>query len=71
MSVLGHRLERIFNAPIDDILEAIEHGFRAQVDVRGKLAELYLSRYFDSLVAEAKIDSFNGTTWMESPISRS
>jgi hypothetical protein len=52
-----HRLERKFNAPAADILEAIDHGFRTQVDVRGKLAELYLSRYFEKLRADGKIVS--------------
>lgn len=50
-----HPLEIAFNAPAADILEAIEHGFRAQVDVKGKLAELYLSRYFERLKAEGKL----------------
>lgn len=37
-----HPLERAFNACGWDMLTAIEHGFRAQVDVKGKLAELFL-----------------------------
>lgn len=53
----SHPLERTFNAPIADILEAIEHGFRAQVDVRGKLAELYLNRHLERLLAEGQIIS--------------
>ncbi len=53
----SHPLEKKFNAPIADILDAIEHGFRAQVDVRGKLAELYLYRYFERLRAEGQIVS--------------
>lgn len=40
-----HDLERLFNAPADDIMLAVFSGFRAQVDVKGKLAELYLSKY--------------------------
>ncbi len=43
-----HPLEEKWNAPASDILTAIEHGFRAQVDVKGKLAEYYL---FKRLVA--------------------
>ena len=43
-----HPLEEKWNAPAADILTAIEHGFRAQVDVKGKLAEYYL---FKKLVA--------------------
>ena len=47
--IYSHPLERKFNAPVEDILEAIEHGFRAQVDIRGKLAELYLYRHLEQL----------------------
>lgn len=53
----SHPLEKKFNAPVTDILEAIEHGFRAQVDVRGKLAELYLYRGLERLRAEGQIMS--------------
>jgi len=48
-------LEKKFKAPARDILEAIEHGFRAQVDVKGKLAELYLHRHLKRLQAKGKI----------------
>ncbi len=37
-----HPLEVKFNAPAWDILSVIERGFRAQVDVKGKLAEWFL-----------------------------
>jgi hypothetical protein len=50
-----HPFEQRVNAPIADILEAIEHGFRAQADVKGKLAELYLHRHLQQLRAENKI----------------
>ena len=53
----SHLLEKKFNAPIADILEAIEHGFRAQVDVRGKLAELYLHRHLERLQKDGLIVS--------------
>src|SRR5262245_56627169 len=39
-----HPLEIKFNAPAWDILSAVERGFRAQVDVKGKLAEWFLFR---------------------------
>lgn len=39
-----HPLEEAFNATAWEILTAIEHGFRAQVDVKGKLAEYFLNR---------------------------
>lgn len=56
-----HPLENLFKAPSHDIMQAILKGFRAQVDVKGKLAELYLSKnFFDILVKNNKIDSF---TW--------
>ncbi len=42
-------MEERFNAPASDILSAIEHGFRAQVDVKGKLAEYYLFRELEAL----------------------
>jgi hypothetical protein len=51
----SHPLEKKFNASAADILEAIEHGFRAQVDVKGKLAELYLHRHLKRLQAKAQI----------------
>lgn len=47
---MPHELEKLFNAPAEDIMEAILKGFRAQVDVKGKLAELYLSKYLKELL---------------------
>lgn len=55
MTSPSHPLERKFNASAADILEAIEHGFRAQVDVKGKLAELYLHRHLRRLEAKGQI----------------
>ena len=46
---IGHPLEELLNAPAEDILDAINSGFRAQVDVKGKLAELYLCRRLEAL----------------------
>lgn len=57
---MSHPLEKSLNAPAADIMEAISRGFRAQVDVKGKLAELYLARMLDGLRAANLIDSF---TW--------
>jgi transcriptional regulator with XRE-family HTH domain len=54
----GHELEKLFNAPSDDILLSIFSGFRAQVDVKGKLAELYLSKYLESLKQSNKIENY-------------
>jgi hypothetical protein len=53
-----HPLEAKFNAPAADIMEAISKGFRAQADVKGKLAELYFSRLLDGLAARGVIDSY-------------
>lgn len=46
---IGHPLERSLNASAKDILDAVGSGFRAQVDVKGKLAELYLFRALQGL----------------------
>lgn len=45
----NHPLEKILNASAWDILTAIEKGFRAQVDVKGKLAELFMDRQLTAL----------------------
>ena len=52
-----HPLEKLFNASGWDILSAIEKGFRAQVDVKGKLAELFLFRQFDKLQTAGMIST--------------
>jgi hypothetical protein len=39
-----HPLEEKWDTTAWDIMSAIERGFRSQVDVKGKLAELYLYR---------------------------
>ena len=54
-----HPLERLFNASGWDILSAIEKGFRAQVDVKGKLAELFLHLQLESLRASSVISALN------------
>lgn len=53
-----HDLEKKFNAPGYDILDAILAGFRAQVDVKGRLAELYLSRELDRFKVEGLIQDY-------------
>ena len=52
---MPHELEKRLNASAEDIMEAILNGFRAQVDVKGKLAELYLFRYLKQLEESGKI----------------
>jgi hypothetical protein len=44
-----HPLEEMWSTSAWDILTAIERGFRAQADVKGKLAELYLYRRLEKL----------------------
>lgn len=46
---MPHDLEKLFNATAKDIMDAIISGFRTQVDVKGKLAELYLHKYLKEL----------------------
>jgi hypothetical protein len=46
-----HPLEQKFNASAWDILCAIERGFRAQVDVKGNLAEWFLNKVLEDLKA--------------------
>jgi hypothetical protein len=52
---IGHPLETKLNASAKDILDAISSGFRAQVDVKGKLAELYLFRALEDLQKQGVI----------------
>jgi len=40
----SHPLETKLNASADDILSAIERGFRATIDAKGKLAEYFLHK---------------------------
>ena len=47
-----HPLEQLFNASAWDMLTAIERGFRAQVDVKGKLAELFLYKHLTNFRAK-------------------
>jgi len=42
----SHAICGKLNASATDVLDAIESGFRAQIDVKGKLAELYMNRQF-------------------------
>jgi hypothetical protein len=54
-SPVQHPLEGLFNASAWDILSAMARGFRAQVDVKGKLAELFLHRQLESLLQSGAI----------------
>src|SRR3954454_3956960 len=57
-----HPLEVKFNAGAWDILCAIEKGFRAQVDVKGKLAEWFLFKVLEEMKA---VGVFSGVTWTD------
>jgi hypothetical protein len=53
--LVQHPLEKLFNATGWDILSAIERGFRAQVDVKGKLAEYFLFKKLEALLNSGAI----------------
>jgi transcriptional regulator with XRE-family HTH domain len=57
-----HTLSTKLNAPACDILDAIDRGFRAQIDVKGKLAELYMNRQFEAMRNSGAI---KGVTWQD------
>ena len=59
---MTHELEKLLNAPAEDIMDAIIRGFRAQIDVKGKLAELYVFRYLQKLESENHI---NDLRWLD------
>jgi hypothetical protein len=40
----------MLNASARDILDALENGFRARADLKGKLAELFMSRHLDDFI---------------------
>jgi len=53
---MRHPMEEEFNASAGDILSAIQRGFRAQVDVKGKLAEYFLNKELERLKAAGILD---------------
>lgn len=55
---IGHPVERMLNASARDILDALENGFRARADLKGKLAELFAARYLDNLQLRGVIDRY-------------
>jgi hypothetical protein len=57
-----HPLELKFNAPAWDILSAIDRGFRAQVDVKGKLAEWFLFKQLEDLRSRGIVEA---VTWQD------
>ena len=57
-----HPLEVQWNTSAWDILSAIEHGFRAQVDVKGKLAEWFLFQRLQTMQGEG---AFQSVIWQD------
>jgi hypothetical protein len=57
-NTIGHPVERMLNASARDILDALENGFRARADLKGKLAELFMSRHLDGLQRDGTIDRY-------------
>lgn len=53
-----HPLEKELNAPAADIMDAVAAGFRAKIDVKGKLAELYLARKLEELKRGGAIQGY-------------
>jgi hypothetical protein len=52
-----HPLEEKWNTTAWDILSAIEHGFRAQADVKGKLAEWFLSQKLQQMRLQGALEN--------------
>jgi hypothetical protein len=48
----------MLNASARDILDALENGFRARADLKGKLAELFMSRHLDALQRSGWLDRY-------------
>lgn len=57
-NTIGHPVERMLNASARDILDALENGFRARADLKGKLAELFMSRHLDELQRAGYVDRY-------------
>ena len=57
-NTIGHPVERMLNASARDILDALENGFRARADLKGKLAELFMSRHLDEQQRAEVIDHY-------------
>ncbi|MCY2951324.1 MAG: hypothetical protein NTU53_05015 [Planctomycetota bacterium] len=53
-----HPLEVLLNASAWDILSAVQKGFRAIIDVKGKLAEYFLEHRIAQLHLAGEIDSY-------------
>lgn len=58
----AHPLEHELNADSGDILSAIQKGFRAIIDLKGKLAEYFLDKEIERL---RRIKVISGYTWTD------
>ncbi len=56
VAIDDHPLLQGWNVTALDVVQAVHHGFRAQVDVKGKLAEWKLFQELDALRAEGALD---------------
>jgi hypothetical protein len=56
-----HPLEELWNTTAWDILSAIQRGFRAQVDVKGKLAEWFLFQRLEKMEQEGALENVDWT----------
>lgn len=54
----SHPLEQLLNADANDIMSAIQGGFRTIVDVKGKLAEYFVAKELQRQVEKGVIQSF-------------
>ena len=70
-NTIGHPVERMLNASARDILDALENGFRARADLKGKLAELFMSRHLDELQRAGWLDRYECSTPTACPTSSS
>jgi hypothetical protein len=57
-----HPLEKHLNASAVDILSAIQKGFRAIIDVKGKLAEYYCDQQLEKLKRDGVVSDY---TWSD------
>lgn len=55
----SHQLEHDLNADAEDILTAIQNGFRAIIDVKGKLAEYFLVKQLCDLKNRGVISEYH------------
>ncbi|MEI2762189.1 hypothetical protein [Methanothrix soehngenii] len=64
---MPHKLEEILKAPANDIMDAILKGFRAQIDVKGKLSSFILQIYniWKQHIIEGRVERYRWKTDFE------